>query len=219
MRRIGLIRVLSTDDPELLNRHGRLLEAYIRDRDLQVISRCIEGHPQGLWNQDEIHKAVPKIVRLGQEMEQRDGVAALLVSCAADPGVPELRRAVGVPVVGAGSASAAVALSLGRPVGALGITDWVLPPLSQMLGSRLVGWEIPEGVKTTLDLMSAEGQERFVEAGERLKCQGAGVILLACTGFSTVQAAPMLEERLGLPVIDPLLAAGLIADYMARGNA
>ncbi|HEY64508.1 MAG TPA: hydantoin racemase [Caldilineae bacterium] len=219
MYRIGLIRVFSTDDVELLNRHGRLLEKFIARPDLQVISRCIEGHPQGLWNQEEIRKAIPKIVRLGQEMERRDGVAALLVSCAADPGVPELREAVRVPVIGAGSASAAVALSLGRPVGALGITDWILPPISEVLGSRLVGWEVPEGVKTTVDLMSEQGQERFVEAGERLKGRGAGVILLACTGFSTVEAAPLLEERLGLPVIDPLLSAGMIAYYAARGNA
>lgn len=218
MCKIGLIRVLSTDDEEILNRHGRLLEHFIGQADFQVISRCIQGHPQGLWNAEEIRKGVPKIVRLGQEMVQQEEVAALLVSCAADPGVPELREAVSVPVIGAGSASAVVALSLGRPVGALGITDWVLPPVSEVLGSRLVGWEVPEGVKTTLDLMSAPGQERFVEAGERLKRQGAGVILLACTGFSTVEAAPLLEERLGLPVVDPLLAAGLIACYTARGN-
>jgi Asp/Glu/hydantoin racemase len=218
MRKIGLIRVLSTDDVELLNRHGRLLEEFIGRPDFQVISRCIEGHPQGLWDDEEIRKAVPKIVRLGQEMEQWDGVDALLVSCAADPGVAELREAVGVPVVGAGSASAAVALSLGRPVGSLGITDWVLPPVAGVLGSRLVGWETPEGVKTTLDLMSEQGQERFVEAGERLKQQGAEVVLLACTGFSTVGAAPLLEERLGLPVIDPLISAGLIAYYAAGGG-
>jgi len=218
MCRIGLIRVLSTNDAELLSCHGRLLERFIGRPDLQVISRCIEGHPQGLWNQEEIRKAVPKIVRLGQEMERRDGVAALLVSCAADPGVPELRRAVSIPVIGAGSASAAVALSLGRPVGALAITNWILPPLSEVLGSRLVGWEIPQGVKTTLDLMSERGKERFFEAGERLKQQGAGVILLACTGFSTVGAAHFLRERLRLPVIDPLISAGLIAYYAAASG-
>jgi len=218
MCKIGLIRVLSTDDEEALHRHGRLLERFIGPADFQVISRCIQGHPQGLWNPREIRKGVPKVVRLGQEMERRDAVAAVLVSCVADPGVPQLREVASVPVIGAGSASAAVALSLGQPVGALGITDWVLPPVSEVLGSRLVGWEIPEGVKTTLDLMSEQGRERFVKAGERLKEQGAGVILLACTGFSTVEAAPLLEERLGLPVVDPLLSAGLIAYYAARGN-
>jgi Asp/Glu/hydantoin racemase len=210
--------VLSTDDPELLNRHGRLLDEFIGDPVLTVVSRCIEGHPQGLWNSEEEQKALPKIVRLGQEMERSDGVAALLVSCMADPGVPELREAVDLPVIGAGSASAAMALALGRPVGALSIVPEILPPISDVLGQHLGGWEVPAGVKTTLDLMSDESKERFVEAGERLKGQGAGVILLACTGFSTIRIAPLLEERLGLPVVDPVISAGLAAYYATVGN-
>jgi Asp/Glu/hydantoin racemase len=216
--KIGLIRVLSTDDNELLNCHGRWLGEFIGDSELTVVSRCIQGHPEGLWCAEEEEWALPKIVRLGQEMARRDGVAALLVSCVADPGVPELREAVEVPVIGAGSASAAMVLALGRPVGALSIVPEVLPPISEVLGGRLVGWEVPQGVKTTVDLMSDEGKERFVAAGERLKGQGAGVILLACTGFSTIRIAPFLEERLGLPVFDPVISAGLAAYYAMVGN-
>ncbi len=215
MARMGLIRVLSTDDPEILNSHGELLEAFIPD--LKVISRCIEGHPQGLWNEEEERRAVPKVVRLGQEME-RSGVDVLFVSCVADPGVPELREVVSVPVIGAGSASAGVALSLGKPVGALSITDWILPPVAEVLGDALVGWERPAHVQTTLDLMSEEGREEIIKAGQRLIDKGAGVILLACTGFSTVRLAPFLEDRLRVPVIDPVLSGGLIAYYAAVGN-
>ena len=218
MSKIGLIRVLSTDDVELLNNHGRLLEENIGTSDLTVVSRCIQGHPQGIWNSVEEKKALPKIVRLGQEMERQDGVAALLVSCVADPGVPELRETVDVPVIGAGAASAATALALGQPVGALSIVPGILPPISDVLGKQLVGWEVPEGVTTTVDLMSQQGKERIVEAGERLKAQGAGVILLACTGFSTIRIAHFLEARLGLPVIDPVISAGLVAFYAAIGN-
>ncbi len=215
---LGLIRVLSTDDPELLNRHGRLLSDFIGDPDLTVVSRCIEGHPEGLWNSEGERKALPKIVCLGQEMEGSDGMAALLISCVADPGVAELREVMDIPVIGAGSASAAMALALGRPVGALSIVPGILPPISDVLGKHLVGWEVPAGVKTTLDLMSDEGKERFVEAGERLQGQGAGVILLACTGFSTIRIAPFLEERLGLPVVDPVISAGLVAYYATVSN-
>ena len=218
MTKLGLIRVLSTDDAELLNNHGRLLQEFIGDPDLRVLSCCIQGHPVGLWNSEEDRKAAPKIVRLGQEMERQDEVASLLVSCVADPGVAELRGAVDVPVIGAGSASAATALALGRPVGALSIVPGILTPISDGLGENLVGWEVPVGVKTTVDLMSQEGKERFLEAGERLKAQGAGAILLACTGFSTIRVAPSLEAQLGLPVIDPVISAGLAAYYAAIGN-
>lgn len=216
--KIGLIRVLSTDDKALLNNHGRLLQEFIKDPDVAVISRCIEGHPKGLWNEDEEREAVPKIVRLGQQMVTEAGVDVLLISCAADPGVAELRQVVTVPVIGAGSASAQVAGALGKPVGGLSITDWILPPIAEVLGDQLVAWDKPDLVKTTLDLMSESGQARFVEAGERLISRGAEVILLACTGFSTIRAAPFLEERLGVPVIDPVISAGMVAYYAAAGN-
>jgi Asp/Glu/hydantoin racemase len=216
MAKMGLIRVLSTDDPEILNSHGRLLEAFIPD--LKVVSRCIEGHPKGLWNEEQERQATPKIVRLGQEMEDNEGVDVLFVSCVADPSVPELREVVSVPVIGAGSASAGVALSLGEPVGALSITDWILPPVAEVLGKALFGWERPTHVQTTLDLMPEEGREEIIKAGRRLIDKGAGVILLACTGFSTVRLAPFLEDRLRVPVIDPVLSGGLIAYYAAVGN-
>jgi allantoin racemase len=215
MAQMGLIRVLSTEDPEILDCHGKLLEAFIPN--LKVISRCIEGHPQGLWNEEEERQAVPKIVSLGQEME-RSGVDVLFVSCVADPGVPELREVVSVPVIGAGSASAGVAFSLGKPVGGLSITDWILPPVAEVLGEALAGWEKPAHVQTTLDLMSEEGREEIIKAGRRLIDKEAGVILLACTGFSTVRLAPFLEDSLRVPVIDPVLSGGLIAYYAAVGN-
>jgi len=216
MAKMGLIRVLSTDDPEIRNSHGKLLEAFIPN--LKVTSRCIQGHPKGLWNEEEERQAIPKIVRLGQEMERNEGVDVLFVSCVADPGVPELREAVSVPVIGAGSASAGVALSLGKPVGALSITDWILPPVAEVLGKALIGWEKPTHVQTALDLMSEEGREEIIQTGQRLIDKGAGVILLACTGFSTVRLAPFLEDRLRVPVIDPVLSGGLIAYYAAVGN-
>jgi Asp/Glu/hydantoin racemase len=155
---------------------------------------------------------------LGQEIERNTEVDVLFVSCAADPGVPELREVVSIPVIGAGSASAGVALSLGKPVGALSITDWILPPVAETLGKTLVGWEKPTHVQTTLDLMSEEGREEIIKAGRRLIDKRARVILLACTGFSTVRLAPLLEDRLRVSVIDPVLSGGLIAYYAATGN-
>jgi Asp/Glu/hydantoin racemase len=87
-----------------------------------------------------------------------------------------------------------------------------------VLDKVLVGWEKPTHVQTTLDLMSEKGREEIIKAGRRLIDNGAGVILLACTGFSTVRLAPLLEDRLSVPVIDPVLSGGLIAYYAAMGS-
>ena len=71
----------------------------------------------------------------------------------------------------------------------------------------------PEGVNSTLDLMTPEGKQSVLAMGQQLKAQGAQVIALACTGLATIGVARDLEEATGLPVIDPVLAEGLFAYF------
>ncbi|WP_374954722.1 OPT/YSL family transporter [Paenibacillus sp. AR247] len=78
------------------------------------MSRSISDQPLGIYDDASEEAALPKIVELGIQMEQ-EGCRLLIVSCAADPGVRELRSRVSIPVIGAGSSAALVALSLGEP--------------------------------------------------------------------------------------------------------
>ena len=73
--------------------------------------------------------------------------------------------------------------------------------------------EKPEGVDSTLDLMTPEGRKQVINSGKNLKEKGAEVIAIACTGLATIGVAKELEEATGLPVIDPVLAEGLFAYY------
>ncbi|MFD0446468.1 aspartate/glutamate racemase family protein [Streptomyces indonesiensis] len=52
-----------------------------------------------------------------------------------------------------------------------------------------------------------------MEAAAGLVASGADTLLLACTGLNTIGIRPLLERRLGVPVVDPVLAAGLLASY------
>ena len=40
------------------------------------------------------------------------------------------------------------------------------------------------------------------------------MIALACTGFSTLGIAPLLSQRVGIPVVDPVVAGGYFIRYM-----
>ena len=42
---------------------------------------------------------------------------------------------------------------------------------------------------------------------------GAGSILFACTGLTTIGLAADVTQRTGLPVVDAVLAAGAVAAY------
>lgn len=207
---LGVIRVLTTTDQVLLESHGRILsERY----GFTTLSACIPDQPNGIHDDATELQAVPKIVNLARQLEQR-GVEALFISCAADPGLMEVRQVVRIPVVGAGSAVAAVALNLGNRVGVLGITETAPKPVSRLLGDRLVACVRPQDVTNTRHLMESDGQQKALTAARQLVEAGADTIALVCTGLVTIGMAPILQRELSIPVVDPVLAGGLIIRYV-----
>ena len=205
---IGIVRVLTTDDPEVLSAHGRRIEQRYA---VPTRTLCIPDQPRGIYDAESERQAVPKILELVRRLAG-EGVQAILISCVADPAVREARSLVRVPVVGAGSAAAGMALALGERVGVLNLTEATPGPVRVILGQRLVGEEAPEGVRDTTDLLREEGQKAALEAARRLvRTTGAEVILLACTGYTTVDMASRLRTELGVQVVDPVDAGGAVA--------
>ncbi len=211
MVRIGIVRVLTTQDERLLNAHGRLIESHFPQ--FETISRCIEDQPEGIHDDRTREIAIPKVVKLGSELES-EGVSALIISCADDPGVDQLRNRVRVPVIGAGSASASLALSLGNKIGVLIISDRTPDVIRKTLARSFLAEARPKGVATTLDLLREEERAHLFSAAEELKRKGADAILLACTGYATIGVAKELAKRLGMPVVDPVLASALATYYV-----
>ena len=229
----GLIRVITCEEPAL-GVHARLLEAAYPS--LCIESRCIPGQPEGIHSHEMELEAVPKIVALACESFADKDV--ILVSCAEDPGAPEIRAALPrTPVIGAGEAACAMALRYGRRVGVLGITDVAPKAYIRMLGEPLFdenGARIadedttqtagngclianirPHGVHSTLDLQTPEGRTACIEGARLLRRLGSEVIALGCTGMATIGIARELEDATGLPVVDPVLAMGAFAAFEA----
>ncbi len=209
--RLGVIKVLTRHDPEWLNNHGRIIENLFPD--IQTVSRCIEDQPQGIFDEATLKRAEPKILQLASEMEG-EGLDGLFVSCAEDPAVERISQSAKIPVLGAGTASALMALTYRKPVGVLGIEAKAPIPMEGLLGKRMTGAARPKGVVNALDLHQPDAEETFVAAAKDLCDGGAGVIALACTGFSTLGIAPSLSRRIGVPVVDPVVAGGYFIRFM-----
>jgi allantoin racemase len=208
--RLGIIRVLTTRDEGLLNAHGRLIENHFPQ--FETLSRCIPDQPEGIHDDRTKEIAVSKVVKLGREMEKED-LKALVISCADDPGLDELREIVRIPVIGAGSAAASLAISLGDRIGVLTLTEGTPEAVRKILGRSLLAEAKPEGVTTTLDLLKEERRAQLISTAKELKRKGADVILLSCTGYATIGIAQELKKTLGIPVVDPVLASGMAAWY------
>ena len=106
----------------------------------------------------------------------------------------------------------ALALKYGSRIGVLGITDYAPQAYMRMIPEQMILGR-PEGVHSTLDLMTPEGKASVLKLGMKLKEQGAEVIALACTGLATIGIAKDLEKETGLPVIDPVMAEGMFAYF------
>ena len=148
----------------------------------------------------------------------KERIRAIIVSCTDDPGVAELRRILDVPVIGAGSSAASLSLSFGFKIGTLDITEKLPNIIRDILGKHIVAESKPEGVKTSLDLMTEEGKRNAIRAGDDLRKRGAEVITLSCTGYSTIGLGECLEKAVGIPVIDAVVAAGLFTWYFTGRN-
>ncbi|TZE82293.1 aspartate/glutamate racemase family protein [Calorimonas adulescens] len=207
MYKIGLIRVLTTYNDKILNAHGKILEKLIPD--FRVISRCIEDQPYGIYDSISEKIAVPKIIRLGEKLAS-EGVDAIIVSCAADPAVKELRMKLNMQVIGAGSACAALAIAAGERIGTLGITEDTPEAMKEILGHRLTGEAKPTGIRNTVDLMNDDNKIHLLRAANELIEKGADVIAFACTGLSTIGALEYLKNNIKFPVIDAVIASGVI---------
>jgi len=206
---IGLIRVATVTDEHLLNIHGKIIEEKFPN--LEVISKCIKNQPKGVYDFESEKEAIPKIVSTGKILE-KEGVQAIIVSCADDPGVSILRHEVKVPVIGAGTACASLASIYGVRVGVLGITDFPPTSMTKVLGEKLVAYEKPSNVHTTIDL--AKNENAIFKAAKRLISQNIDVLALGCTGYSTLNMANKLEKKFNKMVVDPVIAAGLYAYYI-----
>ena len=217
MRRpfVGVVRVITSDESSFVGTHGRWIE---KQYGLPTVSRCIPDQPHGVHDDETYAQAVPKIVAVAKELAA-EGAACVLISCAADPGLAEPRAVVGIPVVGAASAGAAVALGLGGKVGVIGLNDEAPKAIRDVLASRLVASVRPEGVRRTTDLLRSGASDRAMAGVRSLVDAGAEVVLFACTGFTTIGLGARGRAELDVPVVDAVLAAGLVASYVVQeGN-
>lgn len=83
--KVGLIRVLTTDNQEVLQAHGKVIMQKFPG--IEVETRCIPDQYEGIHSQELFDIAVPKIVETAKAFTDVD---MLMVSCADDPGVKEI---------------------------------------------------------------------------------------------------------------------------------
>lgn len=211
---LGIIRVLTIDDNDVLQEHGRKMNEYLN---INSITKCISDQPNGIYNDETEQIAIPKIIELAQEMRQQYKLNAITISCAADPGLDEIRSVLDIPVLGAGVSGAHVACMLGNRVGILGITETPPNRIKKELAHRFFSYSYSPSLRKTTDLFRDGAKEELLRVANELINSGADVILFACTGFSTIRLKDYFVHHIFKPIVD-LVEAQAIAYKIIDNN-
>ena len=156
----------------------------------------------------------------------RKGYDAAIPNCFFDPGVPESRTLVSIPVVGPGESALHLACMLGYRVGIIETTGTPVDHLHGKGTNRAQQWVRRHGLSErviSIRTVPMVVEDLRVDAEVTLDAMyqasliaieqdGAEVLILGCTGMTGY--AEELQKKLDVPVVEPLVAALKIAEML-----
>jgi allantoin racemase len=177
----------------------------------EIVCETLAEGPFGVESQADVDGVAIPLRRL---VERDTESAAFVIACYSDPGLHVCREATTRPVLGIAECGVLTALTRAETFGVIAIAQRSirrhLRYLRQMgLMDRLAG-ERPLDMSVA-ETASGEGTlAKMITVGQALKEQdGAGAVVMGCAGMARHRRA--LEQALGIPVIDPTLAAVTMA--------
>jgi Asp/Glu/hydantoin racemase len=168
--------------------------------------------PPGIETDEHVAQAVQSVCSVVRERQA--SASAFVIGCYSDPGIREARAVGGTPVFGIAESAMLTAMTRGDRFGVISILEQSIPRHIRYVralgfdgrsaGDRAIGLGVTE---------LADGERTFtrmLEVSERLRDDdGADVLILGCAGMARHRSR--LEERVGLPVVEPTQAATTLA--------
>lgn len=193
----------------------RILKEYTAP-DTQLAMVCPQSSGVELNSALDVVLAAPEIVQLAAD-GQNAGFDAIVLYCFSDPVIDACREALRIPVIGGAQASCLAALNVCRNFGVILADEARLPEkklflrtlgvsperIGQIAAVNLNGISPWADRETTFKKLLACGQKMMRETHTE-------AIVLGCLSF--LGLAEPLSRVLGIPVIDPAVAAVTTAE-------
>lgn len=197
-------------------------EAYekYKDPDTELTIVNIQKGPESIeMIYDEVWAELETL--LEAEKAEKEGYDAVIDYCFGDPGLIALKEALDIPVVGLNEPSIHIASVLGRKFSIVGVGGEKAKGLMiekvktyglehKLASVRLTDIKVLDIKKDFNKLVNA----LYEEAKKAIEEDGADVIVLGCG--SLLNIAEILQKRLGVPVIDPGLAALKFTEMLVK---
>lgn len=197
----------------------RILEEYTAP-DTQLAMVCPQNSGVELNSALDVVLAAPEIVQLAAD-GQNAGFDAVVLYCFSDPVIDACREALRIPVIGGAQASCLAALNVCRSFGVILADEARLPEKKLFLHTLGVSPErIGQIAAVNLNGISpwADRESTFkklLACGQKMMREThTEAIVLGCLSF--LGLAEPLSRVLGIPVIDPAVAAVTTAESIVR---
>lgn len=184
------------------------VDPYRRADALDIVCITLDEGPFGIETDDDILAVAPLVVR---EVSSRNGdYDAFIVACYSDPGLEECRANSEKPVFGIQESAVTLCATDERRFGVLALSRESIE--RHVAYIRSLGLQDYYAGERPLDVGVAEAAsepgtlDTIVAAGRELIDEdGAETLILGCAGLAAHRRAA--QERLSVPVIDPVQAA------------
>ena len=164
---------------------------------------------------------MPEILRSIDRAQAR-GFDAVIISCFSDPGLEPAREIARIPILASGLCAMHAAAMLGPRFS-------IMSPLAGGRGreqARRYGLESffasSRGIGLSVMELARDREacmRQIALAGRAAIDQdGADVLILGCMSMAFHDVAEDLQERLGVPVVNPVAASLAMAEYLARSR-
>lgn len=184
---------------------------------IKVEGKSNEGVPPLLTTPKDLDDALPGVVKIGVAAAQDPKVGAIIVSAFGDPGLPELRLKVDVPVFGIREQAFHEAAKGGRPFGIATTTPdpGLLEGFRQTAvalgyGAQFRGTRATPGDPNALMKKSPEELDAaLAEAVSASAADGAKAVIIG--GGPLTASALRLQPKFDIPLVVPVIAAAQAA--------
>ena len=184
----------------------------------------LERGPASIESEYDEALALPDTLRQVRQA-QADGMDAVIINCASDPGLDAARELVSIPVVGVAQAAFSLATMLAQKFSVVAILERDIPDLDRMF--RLYGVLDRVASVRVMDMPVLElfrNRDKAIGAMTAaallaLREDRAEAITFDCTGLSGIAGeikANLAAAGFNVPVIDPVAAAMTLAESLVE---
>ncbi len=183
------------------------------DGDFEVTCKPTPGAPKFIETYEDEIKTAPGMIQLVRENE--DKFDAFIIACHDDPNLDVMKEITRKPVVGIAEASMKIASMLGHRFSVLTTSEHSIP-IKEVLARKYHLQDVLASIRAPREETIKKNDElKYMETAQSaIKEDKAEVLVLGCAGMTGLDKH--LEEKLGIPVLDGIVCALIIASGLVK---